>query len=67
MSWWEKYNVECQNCTEERIDFIMEDDRGKCILWCRACGTLLKAYLNEPISFSDYKIPRLNVLNDYAT
>ncbi len=65
MSWFNYDKTECRNCTEPRMEFILERDRGEYIMWCRACGTLLKANKHDPISCTDYKVPRLNILNDY--
>jgi hypothetical protein len=30
---------------------------GECVLWCRFCGTVLKANSFDPISQTDWKIP----------
>lgn len=44
------------------MESIAEQD-GEHVLWCKSCGTLLLANEFDPISHSDWRVPRLTELN----
>lgn len=67
MSHWDPNNVKCVNCEEPRLIELTDksehaslDER---VLWCPACGANLTANIKDPISLSDWGIPRLNELH----
>jgi hypothetical protein len=60
MSWYDYNNTKCQNCNDKYpMDFLAELSHGEYLMWCKFCGCLLKANKHNPISFSDYKIPKI--------
>jgi transcription initiation factor TFIIIB Brf1 subunit/transcription initiation factor TFIIB len=56
MAWWNIGNVDCINC-KGRMSHKHEE-KGEHIFWCKNCGTLLTANEFDPISMSDWHIPK---------
>jgi transcription initiation factor TFIIIB Brf1 subunit/transcription initiation factor TFIIB len=53
----------CISCGSH-LDLLLKEfnsnydgEYGECVLWCRFCGTVLKANSFDPISQTDWKIP----------
>ncbi|MGI0058148.1 MAG: hypothetical protein ACREBJ_00130 [Nitrosotalea sp.] len=61
MSHWDPNNVNCRNC-ETRMISLAEQD-GEWVHWCPDCGTVLTANEFDPISSSDWRVPKLSELN----
>lgn len=57
MSYWDPNNINCRNC-EYKMTQIAEQD-GEWVHWCPSCGSILTANEFDPISSSDWRIPKL--------
>lgn len=69
MSHWEPNNQICSNCEYPKLKQLsdlspyFDDQDAELILWCPDCGSLLLANRFDPISLSDWRVPKLNELN----
>lgn len=67
MAWWEIDKINCMNCFDSCMIVLAENvgkNKDDNVLWCRDCGAILNLYGTDPISISDWRVPKLCQLND---
>jgi zona occludens toxin (predicted ATPase) len=61
MSHWNPNDVNCINCATQMTSIAEQD--GEWVHWCPNCGSLLTADEFDPISNSDWRVPKLSEQN----
>lgn len=56
MAWWDFLSIHCVVC--DRTLKLIDGSTDEYVMWCVDCGVMLRANVHDPISATDWHIPK---------